>query len=88
MAHSPGTANKSRKWSVQVSAETAEDVADALVQRLKSSGYEGYVVRAQVKGRAYYRVRVGHFDAREAADSVRRSLIHQKGYGDAYLADD
>jgi cell division septation protein DedD len=87
IAHSAG-GDSNKEWSVQISAAPAQDIADALVQRLKASGYDGYVVRAEVKGHTYYRVRVGHFDAREEAESVRRSLTRQGGYRDAYLTRD
>jgi cell division septation protein DedD len=87
IAHSAG-GDSSKKWSVQISAAPAEDIADTLVQRLKVSGYDGYVVRAEVKGQTYYRVRVGHFDAREEAELVRQSLTRQEGYRDAYLTGD
>jgi len=59
-----------------------------LVQQLKAKGYDGYMVQAEVKGQIYYRVRVGHFDAREQAEAVRQSLAHQEGYRDAYLTGD
>jgi len=88
MAHSSGSANLSKKWSVQVSAEPAKDIADTLVQRLKAKGYDGYVVQADVKGQTYYRVRVGYFDSREKAESARQSLTRQEGYRDAYLTGD
>jgi hypothetical protein len=88
MAHSAESANLSKKWSVQISATPAKDVANSLVQRLKDKGYDGYVVQANVNGQTYYRVRVGHFDARQEAESVRQSLSRQEGYGDAYLAGD
>ena len=73
---------------MQISAAPAKDIADALVQRLKADGYDGYVVQAEVKGQTYYRVRVGRFDAREEAESVRQSLARQEGYRDAYLTGD
>jgi DedD protein len=77
-----------RKWSVQISAAPAKDIADTLVQRLKAKGYDGYLVQAEVKGQTYYRVRVGHFDAREKAEAVRRSLANREGYREAYLTGD
>ena len=46
------------------------------------------MVKAEVKGQTYYRVRVGHFDAREEAESVRQSLARQESYRDAYLTGD
>lgn len=85
---SAGSANPSKKWSVQISAAPAKDIADSLVQRLKAKGYDGYLVQTEVKGQTYYRVRVGHFDAREKAEVVRQSLARQEGYRDAYLAGD
>jgi len=88
MAHASGSANLSKKWSVQISAAPAKDIADTLVQRLRANGYDGYVVQAEVKGQTYYRVRVGRFDAREEAESVRQSLARQEGYRDAYLTGD
>jgi cell division septation protein DedD len=88
IAHSSGSANLSKKWSVQISATPAKDIAGTLVQRLRDKGYDGYVVQAEVKGQTYYRVRVGHFAAREEAESVRQSLARQEGYRDAYLTGD
>jgi cell division septation protein DedD len=84
MAHSSGSANLGKKWSVQVSATPAKDIADTLVQRLKAKGYDGYVIQAKVKGQTYYRVRVGSFDSRKMAESVHQSLARQEGYRDAY----
>ena len=87
-ADSSGTANPGKKWSVQISAAPVKDTADHLVQQLTAKGYNGYVVRAEVKGQTYYRVRVGHFAAREEAESMRQSLARQEGYRDAYLTGD
>jgi cell division septation protein DedD len=88
IAHSSGSANLSKKWSVQVSAPPAKDIADTLVQRLRAKGYDGYVVQVEVKRQTYYRVRVGYFDSQEKAESVRQSLTLQEGYPDAYLTSD
>ena len=84
----PAKTSLRKKWSVQISAAPAKDIADALAQRLKAKGYDGYVVQAEVKGQTYYRVRVGHLDAREEAESVRQSLARQEGYRDAFLTGD
>lgn len=82
------SANSGKKWSVQISAAPAKDVADSLAQRLIAKGYNGYVSQAEVKGQTYYRVRVGPFDAREEAESARQSLARQENYRDAYLTGD
>ena len=86
--HTSQSNDVSKKWSVQISAVPGKAVADTLIERLKASGYDSYVVKAEVKGQTYYRVRVGHFDAREEAESVRQSLVRQESYRDAYLTGD
>jgi cell division septation protein DedD len=42
IAHFTESANYSKKWSVQISAAPAKDIADSLVQRLKAKGYDSY----------------------------------------------
>jgi hypothetical protein len=86
----PAAANgeTSKKWSVQISAAPARDVADTLAERLKSAGYDSYVVQAQVKGQTFYRVRVGPLAAQDDAETLRQSLAGQEGYRDAFLAND
>jgi len=88
LAHSPDSVNSSKKWSVQIAAAPAKDIADTLVQQLKAKGYDGYSVQAEVKRQTYYRVRVGHFESREQAESVRQSLAREEGHRDAYITGD
>jgi cell division septation protein DedD len=88
IAHFPESANVSKKWSVQISAGPTQAIANTLVQRLITKGYDGYLVQAEVKGQTYYRVRVGRFDKRDEAESMRQSLVHEEGYRDAYLTGD
>ena len=88
IAHHTESGNLSKKWSVQISATPAKDIAGTLVQRLKTNGYDGYLVPAEVKGQPYYRVRVGPFTTRDEAESVRESLARREGYRDAYLSGD
>lgn len=83
-----GNAETVKKWSVQITAAPARDVADTLAERLKSAGYHSYVVQAQVKGQTFYRVRVGPLDAQEQAESLRQSLARQEGFLDAFLANE
>lgn len=85
---SPVISTLGKKWSVQIAAEPTKDIADTLVQRLKAKSYDGYVVTAVVKGQTFYRVRVGQFDSREKAESLRQSLARREGYRDAYLTGD
>jgi cell division septation protein DedD len=87
-AEPAGSVNGRKPWSVQISAATAKHIADDLVRQLIAKGYAGYVLSADVKGQAFYRVRVGHFAEREEAESMRQSLARQEGYRDAYLTAD
>ena len=86
--NSASASDVGKKWSVQISAVATKAVADSLVERLKGDGYDGHVVTAEVRGQTYYRVRVGRFDARVEAESVRQSLARQEGYGGAYITND
>jgi len=88
VAESTAISNVRNKWSVQISAAPAKDIAETLLKQLKAKGYDGYVVTAAVKGQTYYRVRVGQLDSREKAEAVRQSLARQEGYPDAYLTHD
>ncbi len=77
-----------KKWSVQIAAAPARDVADVLAERLKGAGYDSYVVPAQVKGQTFYRVRIGPLAEQKEAESLRQSLARQEEYRDAFLARD
>jgi cell division septation protein DedD len=65
-APSPG----SRAWSVQIAAYNVKSQADAMVVKLKKSGYE-----ARVDGTsAPFRVRIGKYASQAQAAAVQRSL--------------
>lgn len=85
LEHAVESVNARNKWSVQISAAPARDIADTLVQRLEADGYAGYVVPAEVNGKPFFRVRIGPFDGREEAELARQSVAQQERYRDAYL---
>ena len=59
-----------RVWSVQVAAYNVKSQADAMVTKLKKSGYE-----ARVDGTAApFRVRIGKYATQSQASAVQRSL--------------
>ncbi|MBI5472872.1 MAG: SPOR domain-containing protein [Ignavibacteriae bacterium] len=68
-------------FTVQVSSWTKQRDADRVVSRLRTAGFDPYVVQANVKGRLWYRVRVGRYqtqaDANDAAGQLRR--INENG---------
>jgi cell division protein FtsN len=53
---------------------------------LKTKGYDAFIVAADVHGKTWYRVRVGPFDNRQEAESMRKLLDTREGFGDAFLA--
>jgi len=63
-----------RDWTVQVNAFPDERSAQRLADRLKQKGYDAYVVTASIKGRDWYRVRIGHFPARAQAKEYLEQL--------------
>jgi len=74
-----------KAWAVQVKAAPDKPSADAWVNRLKSKGYDAFVVEADIRGKTWYRVRVGSFDTRQDAEKLRKVLEVEEGLADAYL---
>jgi cell division protein FtsN len=59
-----------RAWSVQVAAYNVKSQAEAMVTKLRKSGYE-----ARVDGSvAPFRVRIGKYKTQAQASAVQRSL--------------
>jgi cell division septation protein DedD len=60
------------EFAIQVAAVHEREEADRIVARLVSEGYSGYAIRGQGAAAAYYRVRVGARDRREAEEIAAR----------------
>jgi cell division septation protein DedD len=73
-------------WFVQVKALPNEALAANLTKRLNEQGYDAYVVRANVNGQTWYRVRVGHWPTRQKATTMLRTLQVSEGFLDAFAA--
>lgn len=78
-----GLKNEARKdevYTVQVAALSSEPTANGVVSKLKSEGYESYLLKEDVqKGTRLYKVRVGRFVSRVDAQEVAR-LLKRNGY--------
>jgi cell division septation protein DedD len=61
-------------FSIQVAAVRERDQADKMLVRLVSQGYAGYLVRGQGASADFYRVRVGEFADRKAAEEAATRL--------------
>jgi DedD protein len=65
-------------WTVQLGASQRREEADGLAQRVKALGPR--VEEAEIPGKGrFYRVRVGRFDSREAAEKYRADVQRETG---------
>ncbi len=62
------------QYAVQVAFTPRADYAQAAATRLKKKGYNAYLDTATIKGKAGYRVLVGRYQGREAADALAKKL--------------
>jgi cell division septation protein DedD len=70
----PENTKRNGGWTVQVNAYGNEKDAQALAKKLKDKGYDSYVTFTTIKGRAWYRVRVGRLETREQAQALQETL--------------
>jgi DedD protein len=68
-ASSPGA------FTIQVGAYKAREPADALRARLAAAGHDAYVAEIDASGSVKYRVRVGSFATREAAQLAADKIV-------------
>lgn len=69
------TAAQKGRFTIQVAAVQESKNAEQLVAELRKKGYRAYQIRSEVAGRGvWYRVRVGGFDNRDAANQMLSKL--------------
>jgi cell division septation protein DedD len=73
-------------WTVQAVATTDKGIASHWSERLKAKGYEAFVVRADIRGQTWYRVRAGRFNTPKEAETLRAGLKSTEGFQDAFVA--
>ncbi len=76
----------SEGWAVQVAAYTSAGEADVRVQELQAQGLEAWRAEALVKGRTWYRVRIGAHESRGDAQEAARELSEVLGTTDLMVA--
>jgi len=74
----------SGRFTVQVAASQDSEKAERTAAQLQRLGYDSYIVQARIRGKVYFRVRVGHFARRVDADKLRVAIVGE-GYSDAYV---
>jgi len=80
-----GTPAHQGVWAVQVAAFPDERISSNLVKRLASQGHDAYIVRANIKGQTWYRVRVGRLATREQAKELQETLKAHKDLTKAFI---
>ena len=75
-------------WSVQVNATKDEAVADSVVKQLLAHGYNSYIVKVNLQGETWYRVRVGRFPTMEAATAIVMRLKNEERFPRAFLVNE
>jgi len=74
-AHTRASSGADGEFILQVMSYEAKDEADAFASALRDRGHEAFVAAAHVDGRGRtYRVRIGPFKNKQAADAYRREF--------------
>lgn len=66
-----GKKKAERRFTLQMKAFARQEEADAMADKLRKNGHEMRVEQAEVKGRTWYRVRLGAFDKWDDAVSAK-----------------
>jgi hypothetical protein len=78
---------QSGQYTVQIDSMTAQDAAEGKVRQLKSQGQNAYWLKSNVPGQGLrYRVRIGRFPSRAAAQSFGARLKQQGLAADFFVA--
>jgi cell division septation protein DedD len=71
---------------MQFASGLSKTASQHVVDQLKKGGYDAYVMETEVKGKVWYRVRVGFFPSREEARRVAREITRSYGLQSPWLA--
>jgi cell division septation protein DedD len=73
-------------WTVQVRASARRGEANDVLGRLKARGYDAFLAETDIKGRMWYRVRVGNFASQQQAELMEKKLRNKEGLRHAFVA--
>jgi cell division protein FtsN len=68
------------QYTVQIASLPEKERAEKLIKSLVEEGYDAYYYTAEVRGKNYYRVRVGRFDDRKSALEYSKKLEEETGH--------
>jgi DedD protein len=72
-------------WSVQISATQDRAAAQRLHDKLKSKGFDAFIVEADINSIRWYRVRVGRFSTNQEAEKARQDLQSKENLANAFV---
>lgn len=74
-ADRPEAKRKSVRFTLQLSSFRERAEADSFYDKLKTAGFDPYIVEAEVAGKGmWYRVRLGHYSSYEAAIKAKKEF--------------
>lgn len=79
-AKPPPSINGGQQFTVQIHSFTEKEKAEKVIKSLVDLGYDAYYYTAEVKGKTYYRIRVGRFEDRSSALEYSIKLERETGY--------
>ena len=83
----PGDSVPEDGWAVQVAAYPSLDEAQARVLSLREEGHDAYRIEAFVKGQTWYRVRIGPYASKSAAEAASGELGVALGQDDLMVTE-
>jgi cell division septation protein DedD len=72
-------------YAIQLAAFDSRTKADAEVTSLKRQSYDAYIDKTTIKGKSYFRVRIGPIASRKKAVSLLGEMQQNDKYGESYL---
>jgi cell division septation protein DedD len=72
-------------WTVQVRSSSDKKLAESWVDRLRSKGYDAFIVEGDVQGQTWYRVRVGLLAAKEEAEALQSILATKEALSETFV---
>ena len=74
------TASSKPRYAVQISSHQEKQTADLEVKKMKHQGFAAFIVSSELPGKGtWYRVRVGSFTNKEAADKLQKEVRAKAG---------
>ena len=76
----PESPNSKLRYTLQISSYQEKQMAEQDVKQMKQRGYSAFVVASELEGKGtWYRVRVGSFSNKEAAEKLQKELRAKAG---------